>query len=232
MEEFSEKYPAAYKLTTLMIEAVKEKMENNHGRFHLAISGGNSPLVLFRLWREMIPGTIFWDRIELYWVDERCVPPLDKASNYGDAKRHLLDFISLKNTSVHRIIGEADPAAEAERYSALVRDKIPVVNGFPEFDLIIAGIGSDGHTSSVFPGQDHLLSHPSPYSESQNPYDKSMRVAMTGRTMINAQRLFFYVYGEEKREILNKITQPNLRDNFPAGYVIRHTNRSNIFWDR
>ncbi|MCK9305741.1 MAG: 6-phosphogluconolactonase [Bacteroidales bacterium] len=235
LKDLSEIYPAAQDLTSLIEESVckKRDLEGIDARFNLAISGGGSPAALFKLWREKYFDALFWESVELYWVDERCVPPDDKESNYGETKRALLDFISLKESSIHRIKGESDPETEASRYSSLVRKNLKQVNGYPGFDLIIAGIGTDGHTSSIFPGQNHLLSHPEPYTISRNPYNGQKRITMTAGVMINAQQLVFYLFGEEKRDIVETLYSSSvIHEERPVRYIVRQTPLHKLYWDR
>ena len=143
--------------------------------FSLAISGGYSAELLFRLWAEMYYKSLPWYRIHLYWVDERCVSPTDGDSNYGLAKKLFLDKVKIPHMQIHRIMGEANPQHEAQRYSELVKKNLPDNDGYPQFDMLILGMGTDGHTSSVFPGQNDLLTSPQPYAASINPYNGQRR---------------------------------------------------------
>ena len=137
--------------------------------FNLAISGGHTSELLFHLWAEIYPQSLPWQRVHLYWVDERCVPPTDGDSNYGLAKRTFLNHVKIPHDQIHRILGEANPDHEAQRYSDLVKKNLPDNDGFPQFDLLILGIGTDGHTSSIFPEQKDLLNYPTPYAVSVHP---------------------------------------------------------------
>ncbi len=175
--------------------------------FLLQFPGDRLRLKLFSLWRTHYIDKIPWVYIELFWVDERCVPPTDKESNYGLAKINLLDFVPLKESSIHRIIGEADPVTESLRYSELVINSLPVKDEVPIFDFIILGIGEDGHTSSIFPGQDYLLTYNLPYAPSENPQTKQKRVSLTGLPIIKAENTLFFVSGESKKQLLIKYSE-------------------------
>ena len=216
-------------LTNLLIQAIKKKIATKpDSRFLLAISGGTSPLSLFRLWTGKYRNKIDWNNIELFWVDERCVPPDDSESNYGTARKMLLDKVPIPETCIHRIIGEEDPFAEAGRYDKIIRDFWKDSAGF---DLVILGIGSDGHTSSIFPGQKHLLSTDKIYEESVNPYSGQKRIALTAKGILNSINLFFYISGPEKGEILSGISENYGNPIYPAGYIMKEASNPMIFWE-
>jgi 6-phosphogluconolactonase len=221
-------YPQARELTEILINAVK----NKEGFFYLAVSGGNGASVLFKLWRDIYSALIPWEKIELFWVDERCVPADHPESNYGNAKKELLDQVFVLESRIHRIEGENDNVQEASRYSKLVCELVPKYNSVPQFDMVILGIGEDGHTSSIFPGQDHLLTYPEPYAPSVNPSSGQKRVAMTAPTILNASELVFYLYGESKKAILEKISVKSDNYSFPALFFLENRLNCRIFWDR
>ncbi len=124
----------------------------------VALSGGSTPKLLFRLWASEYRDRLDWNRVHFFWGDERCVPPEDPESNYGEAKRLFLDSIGIKAENVHRIRGESNPQSEAQRYSREICEHVELGDGnWPIFDLIILGMGNDGHTASIFPNQLALL---------------------------------------------------------------------------
>ncbi|MGL4519708.1 MAG: 6-phosphogluconolactonase [Phocaeicola sp.] len=199
---------------------------------HVALSGGSTPLQLFRLWADQYRDTLPWQRVHLYWVDERCVAPQDVQSNYGEAKRAFLDHLPLVEAHIHRIHGECDPAEEAARYSSLVSTLLPMESGIPLFDLVILGVGDDGHTGSIFPGQGSLLHSPSIYAVSHNPYSGQERITMTGQPMLHAKCLLFHAVGEGKREILPTIIAPvAVNPLLPAAYIAHQSNHCEFYVD-
>lgn len=225
----------AIHLTEHLIRAIAEKLTPDNSpesRFYLAISGGSSPENLFHLWRGDFMKKIPWEKIELFWVDERCVSPFDSESNYGQAKRQLLDFVPIPEMQVHRIHGEEESVSEAERYSMLVMNLLPSNNGVPLFDFIVLGVGEDGHTSSIFPGQSHLYDSIHPYSKSLNPYNGQNRIAMTGLPIINAGTAAFYLSGENKTVIMKAIYNSKNDTEYPAGYMLKRATNSKVFWDK
>lgn len=125
------------------------------GRFAVALSGGSTPRPLFeRLADPGVAGAVEWDAVHVFWCDERCVPPDDERSNYGMAKRLLLDRVPVSGTRVHRIRCEdVEPAEAAERYEKELRETLSVTPAeTPHLDFALLGLGSDGHTASIFPG--------------------------------------------------------------------------------
>ena len=216
----------AEELTCLLIEMINKK-EGDY--FYLAISGGNSPMSLYSLWLGKYKKLILWDKVKLFWVDERAVPPDNLESNYGSAKKYLLDFIDIPKSNVFRIKGENIPDEEALRYSSLVKKHLPLKNDFPVFDMIILGIGEDGHTSSIFPGQNHLYSHKQPYAASVNPYTGQLRVAMTGNTILAANKAIFYLTGTSKIETVHMIESNIGNVKYPASYLLKYLGKSSIF---
>ena len=199
--------------------------KSGNEKYNVALSGGSTPDVLFKLWADEYAGITPWQRFRFFWVDERCVPPTDHASNYGRFKLLLSDRVpELKEgENVFRIMGEAAPEAEALRYSELVTSHVPL------FDIIILGIGNDGHTSSIFPGQEHLLSASQPYMPSVNPITGVQRVAMTGKPMMHAKQTVFMITGAGKADIINRI----INDGFdcPASRVMLQAEAPELLGD-
>lgn len=197
-----------------------EMSTSSKGRFSLALSGGSSPLSLFRLWRGEFLEKIPWSKIDIYWVDERCVPSESNESNFGVAEREILNIIESEGVRFFPIDGVADPELEAMRYSQLVNSNLktnkvnlPVFEGgefnlksveIPIFDFVILGIGDDGHTSSIFPGYTELLYSDKTYLHTVNPYNGQKRVALTGFPIEFAKFAAFYAEGEAKSSIVAK----------------------------
>jgi len=226
VNKFSSSLEAAHGLTKALLEQINQSAGKN---FHLAISGGNTPAGLFRLWADEYKEVIPWKQLQLYWVDERCVPPEHPESNFGMTKRALLDKVSLSDLQIHRIRGEYSPEVEAKRYSALIDNLLIKHEIYPVFDCILLGIGSDGHTSSLFPGQDSLLISPETYVVSVNPQTGQQRIALTGLPIIHARNVIFFATGKDKAEILKEVIKGD--DRYPAGYIISRLTKSELFTD-
>jgi 6-phosphogluconolactonase len=116
--------------------------------FHVALSGGSTPKKLFDVLVERGRGALPWERIELWWGDERCVPPEDPDSNFGMTKQHLIDPLKLDPAKIHRLEGERPPIQAAADYE---RALVAALGAPPIFDLVWLGMGPDGHTASLFP---------------------------------------------------------------------------------
>lgn len=198
--------------------------------FHLALSGGSTPALLFDIWashyRELTP----WEQLRFYWVDERCVPPTHEESNYGMTYRYLLSRVPVVESHIFRIQGEMPAELECQRYSELVTSELPIKDTFPIFDLVLLGAGDDGHTSSIFPAQKHLLTSSHVYAPSVHPQSGQKRVALTGEPIIRALHVIFLMTGESKCPILQALESEE--DSGPAAYVAHHAmNKVEAFVD-
>lgn len=197
--------------------------------FYFAFSGGNTPSLLFDIWAHEYKKITPWERMRIYWVDERCVPEEDSESNYGTMRRLLLDEADIPETCIFPIYGNYPPEDEAERYSKLVDLTVPLWRGLPTFDVIFLGVGEDGHTSSIFPGQEYLLSSFQPYEVSVNPYNGQKRIAMTGSLLFAAKKLIFFVIGKSKAQVVHDILSSG--DIGPAAFVAHHAENVDIYMD-
>lgn len=188
--------------------------------FTMALSGGTTPKTLFSVLADEFNDSIPWENVHFFWGDERCVVPEDPESNYKCAKQYLFDKIDIPGTNIHRIIGENDPVAESDRYANEIKDFVKSKNGFPSFDLIILGMGLDGHIASIFPDQQALLHSEKICEVSVHPVTSQKRITLTGKVLNNAALLAFLVTGKSKAwlvsEILNKAEEA---DYYPAAHI-------------
>lgn len=185
--------------------------------FHLAISGGSTPKMLFEALVD-IKEEINWQKLHLYWVDERCVRPTHEESNYLMTKLSLLDNVDLPEGNIHRMKGELSTRLLLEQYLRTI-NKMPRHNKGPQFDLIILGMGDDGHTASIFPTQMGLITIDNDLAIGTNPYSGQERLTLTGKTIRNAKAVIFHVTGEKKSAILNEIlNETGNYKTYPASY--------------
>jgi 6-phosphogluconolactonase len=197
--------------------------------FHIAFSGGTTPSLMFDLWADEYSIDTDWKRLHIYWVDERCVPADDSESNYGTMRRLLLDRVPIATDNVHPIRGERAPSMEVMRCNEMLAVQLPHKNGIPIFDLVLLGAGEDGHTSSIFPGEEALLTAPTSYAVSKNPHNGQVRVAMTGNPLVAADRTFFLITGKAKEQVVRDIISSG--DIGPAAYVAHHARCVELFTD-
>jgi len=184
----------------------------------IAISGGSTPQLIFD-YISSNSENINWNKTRIFWVDERCVSPEDEGSNYRMTRLHLFDKINIPEKQIFRIIGEADPALEAIRYSKIITDNLPNANGLPRFDLVLLGIGGDGHTASIFTGDTDLFNSEKICESTVHPQSRQKRITLTGKVINNAGYIVFLVTGSEKAIVVAKILQDDERVNLPASFV-------------
>ena len=189
--------------------------------FHLAISGGNTPDRLFSALADKYAESPLWQKVHFWWVDERMVPINYAESNFGKAQRLLFSYILIPEENIHRIKGENDPETEALSYSAKINEKLKQSNGFPVFDMILLGIGDDGHTASIFPNQLELLGSDRICEVAIQPSTGLKRITLTGKVINNAYKVCFLVTGAAKARRLSEIwgnqTMANL---LPAAHIL------------
>ncbi|MEM8896120.1 MAG: 6-phosphogluconolactonase [Bacteroidota bacterium] len=197
-----------------------QEQSHAHDRFNIALSGGSTPKLLFDIMAKDFSSTTNWSSLHFYWGDERCVPPDDPESNYLMTKEHLLDPLNLPESNIHRVLGESNPSEEAERYGSLIEEHLPVVNELPQFDLIILGMGTDGHTASIFPHQMELLNSEKTCAIATHPDSGQKRVTLTGPVINNAKSVAFLVTGASKKEKFEAI-QANIEiaQDYPAAHI-------------
>lgn len=195
---------------------------------HITLSGGSTPKIVFNELAEN-SNEIDWSKVYLYWGDERCVPPDDDESNYKMTKEHLLSKINIPTENIHRIKGENKPAYEANRYTELLVATLRKVRKLPHFDLVILGMGDDGHTASIFPHEIELWLSKKYCEVAEHPDSGQKRISLTGKIINNAQEVVFLVTGgskaEKVREIINR---EGGYKNYPASLVGPKT--GNLTW--
>ena len=183
---------AAGLLAARCAEAVSRR-----GVFTLALSGGSTPLTLFRLLRtEAWAARVDWAHTRVFWVDERCVAPDHPASNYGAANQELLAHVPA--AEIYPMDGEIDPGESAVAYEELLRQHVPAEQGMPRLDCALLGMGDDGHTASLFPGSPLLAPEAlrsgrlTGFAVALAPKPESRRITLT-LEMINAARCCLYL---------------------------------------
>ena len=179
------------------------------GQFFVAISGGTTPGLFHRmLVQEPYVSEIPWDKMHIFWVDERCVPENDAASNYGASKKDFLNRAPISKTQVYPMPGGLSPEDGARKYQKTLMEFFHLKYGqFPTFDLIFLGTGKDGHTASLFPGQKALdeMERLVISVKGGDPYVS--RLTMTFPVLNHAKRIIFMVSGKNKADIVKTILE-------------------------
>ncbi len=203
---------------------------NQHGVFSTALSGGSTPTPLYEfLAQDSSADNLAWNQIHFYWSDERPVPPDHPDSNFGQVYRSLLKPRRIPLENIHRIQGELDPVIAAHAYQQ------EILAGFNEtparFNLILLGMGSDGHTASLFPGTKAITSQQQNEWVTANyvPQHSTWRITFTPELINAAEQIIFLVTGQSKAEMLfNALEGTYLPEKYPS-QLIKPTN-GNLRW--
>jgi 6-phosphogluconolactonase len=188
---------------------IAEQAVSARGRVRIAISGGSTPRAAFQLladpakpWLKRMP----WDRLELFWVDERTVPPDHPESNYGMTRQAMLHHVPLKPEQIHRMEGELEPEVAAARYESLLRNTFRLEGAeTPRFDLVQLGMGDDGHTASLFPHTAAIHEMGRLVTANQVPQKDTWRITLTWPVINQGSSVFFLIAGKNKAELVKEV---------------------------
>lgn len=201
--------------------------------FHVALSGGSTPKLIFDVLASEYKTKIDWTKIHFYWGDERSVPPTDDDSNYKMTVTHLFSKIEVPKQNIHRILGENDPSGEAMRYANLLEINLNRVAAIPQFDLVILGMGDDGHTASIFPHEIELWNANAHCVVARHPDSGQKRVSINGSVINNAKEVAFLVTGKNKAEKVEEIHhRKGTYKNYPATLVAPISKKLAWFMDK
>ena len=176
------------------------------GEARVAISGGTTPQAVFALLAREYRDKIAWENLQVFWVDERCVPPTDKDSNFGRAKAAMLDRVPLPAANIHRMEGELDPEEAASRYEAEIRNTLRLEGAeTPVFDLIVLGLGPDGHTASLFPHTEGLEEMARICMANRVPQMDVWRLTLTWPVITQGREVVFLIEGQAKAGVLKTV---------------------------
>lgn len=194
-----------------------EKAVNEKGFFSVVLSGGTTPARLYRLLSMEAGRKAAWDKVHFFWGDERCVPQESSESNFKTARENLLSEIDVLPGNIHRIKGELAPGKAADLYENELASFFGLEPGeAPPFDLVLLGLGKDGHTLSLFPGTKALQENKRLVCENYIHELGSWRVTLTLKALERARRAVFLVSGEGKAGALRDVLD---KKNLPAGRV-------------
>ena len=195
--------------TRSSMQAISER-----GRFLATLSGGTTPIALFHL---LASASLDWAHIHLFWGDERCVPVDDPGNNYGQARSVLLSLVPISEQNIHRIRSELPPPEASRDYSLLLQQFAEPPLEWPRFDLVLLGMGEDGHTASLFPGSP--VDPPGAAISVTGDYQgrPADRVTLTPRVFNSARHIIFLVSGQSKSAALASVFKGGRHpDQWPA----------------
>lgn len=181
----------------------------DHGAFHVALAGGSTPRELYtRLTEVKMGNSVAWDKVHLYFGDERCVPQDHAESNFRMAKETLFSRVGIPESQVHPMfLPSLSPDENASKYAQLISDCLPKnMNDDPVFDLVLLGMGEDGHTASLFPETEILNEQKKPVAAQFVEKLGVWRVSLTYLTLNAARHVILLVVGENKASILSEIS--------------------------
>ncbi len=199
-------------------QAIKQR-----GVFHVALTGGSSPQPLYRLLaKPEMAENVEWSRVHIFIGDERYVAHDHPDSNFGMARDCLLDHVAIPDKNIHPMPTHYDHAGEAaEQYASLISEIIPSAAGSaPVFDLIMLGMGDDGHTASLFPGTDILLNNDKTVAAVYVEKLGCWRISMTYPSLNQARQVMVMVSGENKATILAHVLEKGSELVYPIQSVL------------
>lgn len=216
----------AERVVSLGTEAIEQR-----GRFDIALAGGSTPKAAYALLaREPARSALDWSLVRFFFGDERCVEPTDDDSNYNMAKATLLDALQIRPHAVFRMLGEADPPIAARAYADTLRREL---GREPVLDLVMLGMGPDGHTASLFPGTDPFADDADLVRAPWVEKFQTHRITMTPHAINSARNVAIATEGETKAHALKAVLEgPYLPLEFPIQIVAPRSTRLTWFVDR
>lgn len=175
------------------------------GRFLVALNGGSTPDRLFQLLPADYRKKVDWSHVHVFWGDERCVPPGDAGSSYGQARDAFLSHVPIPESNIHRVRGELEPAEASRDYALTLSGFASPPLEFPRFDLVYLGMGEDGHTASLFPGSPVDVTEATLPVTAQYQDRPANRVTLTPLVFNQARTVAFMVTGEKKAVTLAEV---------------------------
>lgn len=192
----------AHNCARRLMEILGESVASS-GRATMAVSGGSTPKLMFD---EMAKSLFEWNKVHLFWVDERAVPPTDDDSNYKLAADHFIKPANFPARNVHRVHGELDPDQAAKRYRDEIEEFFELKpGGVPAFDVIHCGMGDEGHTASLFPGDAHIEDRGGLTAAVFAPKLPHWRVTTLPGVLLAAKHTLMLVAGADKNPVLRQV---------------------------
>jgi 6-phosphogluconolactonase len=181
------------------------EFQNALGQFSVALAGGKTPRGVFELLAtDQYQNRLEWSRVHLFFTDERCVPPTHPDSNYAMVFKALISKVRIPAQNVFRMVGEGDPDESARNYEAKLRGFFGP-DAWPRFDLVLLGLGADGHTASLFPGSEALTETRRWVVATQSEHLGHRRITLTAPAINQAAHVLFLVTGKAKAAALAEL---------------------------
>ena len=222
--------PGVEEMSEFLVTLIRDKVNaaNKGEPVNIALSGGTTPKLIFENMVKRYKERIKWERIRFFQVDERCVPPDSPESNYLMIRKHLLDGLNIPEDHFFRIKGENNPQDEAVRYGKILIENLPMESKYPVFDLVLLGLGEDGHTASLFPGDTVVLKSQNYCEVAVHPQTGQKRITLTLPIFNHARQVVFMVTGKGKAAIVAEIIQYPEKKRLPASLV--NTGKEKLTW--
>jgi len=207
----------------------------SRGRFNVALSGGSTPRPMYELLASQhIAPLLDWSNVHVFWGDERCVPPDHPDSNYHMAWETLLSHVPIPSENIHRMRGEAEPESTAIEYEQLLRKTFLIdMELLTTFDLVLLGLGEDGHVASLFPGSPALGESERwvvTVDHTQPPPPLAKRLTLTLPMLNAATQVTFLVAGAGKAQILKRVWAAPLNDQPALPAQLVQPVSGNLLW--
>lgn len=199
---------------------------NTHGFFTVALSGGSTPNAIYKeLSQPPYKDQVDWNKVYLFWSDERSVSPDSSESNYHNSMQAGLAFLNIPSDQIFRMKGEEDIEENAFAYEQIIRNRVPGLH----FDLVMLGMGEDGHTASLFPRTHGLHTNNRLVIANYVPQKQTWRMTFTYECIHSARHILIYVIGKGKEEMVARVlTGPHVPDELPIQRI--GTNKHKALW--
>lgn len=213
----------------IFVEASEEAVAGR-GRFLVALSGGTTPIPLYELLAKApYRAQVDWSLTHVFWGDERCVPVEDLENTYRQVYDLLLGRVPIPSGNVHRVRTELEPDEAAADYALELRKFATAPDAWPRFDLVLLGLGSDGHTASLFPGSEEPQGVPVLAVTGHYENRPSQRVTLSSGVFNSARTVLFLVSGRGKAEVLKRVLYGGSEpENLPGQRI--HPTEGKVIW--
>jgi 6-phosphogluconolactonase len=213
-----EENPIQY-ATNLFIQIAKNSIETT-GQFSVALSGGSTPKALYNNLKNY-DTALDWSKVFIFWSDERSVGPDNPDSNFHMAMSNGIKDLPIPTPQIFRMKAEIDAAANAQVYENLIKDNVPKAS----FDLILLGMGDDGHTASLFPNTKALKETTRLVVENEVPQKETLRMTFTYPLISKAKHILFMVIGDGKDDMVKKVFEDK-EGKYPSGKVTSESGKA------